>query len=219
MDIHEMKKKYASYRDHIIYKKTLKAKIEEDMLHIKKEMENLKEEEDTFTKAKLLLEESSMFAREQIKYQFEVMVTNALQFITGESVEFKIEFEQKRGRPEASFYVISKLEDGSEIKNNPEESRGGGIIDIISLTLKYCMLQTHNPPIEGPFILDEPAKHVSEEYIINVGKFLKEINSAFKRQIIMVTHNTHLSEISDKRYMVSMEKGISKVKEYTLDIE
>lgn len=217
MDINEIKKIHSKYRDHIIYKKTMKSKIEEDMTNINNEIEKLKEQEDTFTKAKLLLEDSSMFAREQIKHQFEVMVTNALQFITGESVEFKIEFEQKRGRPEASFYVISKLDDGVTIKNNPEESRGGGIIDIISLTLKYCMLQTHNPSIEGPFILDEPAKHVSEEYIVNVGRFLKEINSVFNRQIIMVTHNTHLSEISDKRYLVTMENGVSKADEYSSD--
>jgi DNA repair exonuclease SbcCD ATPase subunit len=71
--------------------------------------------------------------------------------------------------------------------------------------------------IEGPFILDEPAKHVSEEYIINVGKFLKEINTNFNRQIIMVTHNTHLSEISDKRYVVTMSGGISNVNEYNVD--
>lgn len=218
MDINEIKKLHSKYRDHIIYRKTMKSKIEEDMVNIKKEIEKFKEQEDTFTKAKLLLEDSSMFAREQIKHQFEVMVTNALQFITGESVEFKIEFEQKRGRPEASFYVISKLDDGLTIKNNPEDSRGGGIIDIISLTLKYCMLQTHNPPIEGPFILDEPAKHVSEEYIVNVGRFLKEINSVFNRQIIMVTHNTHLSEISDKRYLVTMENGVSKVNNYQSDL-
>ena len=181
---------------------------------LKAEITSLKEKDEIFTKGKLLLEESSMFAREQIKYQFELMVTNALQFITGENIEFKIEFEQKRGRPEATFYVITTLEDNSIIKNTPEESRGGGIIDIICLTLKYCMLQTHNPPISGPFILDEPAKHVSEEYIVNVGKFLNEIKTTFNRQIIMVTHNTYLSEISDKRYVVTMNNGISVANEY-----
>ncbi|SHK48323.1 OLD family protein [Tepidibacter formicigenes] len=217
MNLNEIKNRYASFRDYIVYKKTIKNKIEEDIKRIENEIDNLKIQEDTFTKAKILLEESSMYAREQIKYQFEVMVTKALQFVTGENIEFKIEFEQKRGRPEASFYVVTKLDDDSEVKNNPEESRGGGIIDIISLTLKYCMLQTHNPPIEGPFILDEPAKHVSEEYIVNVGKFLKEINTAFNRQIIMVTHNTHLSEISDKRYLVTMENGISNATEYNIE--
>ncbi|SHH51663.1 OLD family protein [Tepidibacter thalassicus] len=215
--MNEIKSRYASFRDYIVYKKTIKNKIEEDIKKLKEEIDNLKIQEDTFTKAKILLEESSAYAREQIKYQFEIMVTKALQFITGENIEFKIEFEQKRGRPEASFYVITKLDDESEVKNSPEESRGGGIIDIISLTLKYCMLQTHNPPIEGPFILDEPAKHVSEQYIVNVGNFLKEINSTFNRQIIMVTHNTHLSEISDKRYVVSMENGISITKEYDIE--
>ncbi|OPJ55094.1 hypothetical protein [Alkalithermobacter paradoxus] len=217
MNIKEIKSKHLKYRDYLMHKKALKNKLEEDIKKTNENILKLKNDEEVFTKAKILLEESSMYAREQIKYQFEVMVTNALQFITGENIEFKIEFEQKRGRPEASFYVVTKLEDGSFIKNSPEDSRGGGIIDIICLTLKYCMLQTHNPQIEAPFILDEPAKHVSEEYINNVGRFLKEINNTFNRQIIMVTHNTHLSEISDKRYLVTMENGISKAKEYSIE--
>lgn len=217
MSLNEIKDKYAKYRDYIIYKKTIKSKIEEDMNTIKLKIEDFKSQEEIFLKAKLLLEESSAYAREQVKHKFEVMVTKALQFVTGENIEFKIEFEQKRGRPEASFNVISQIDENTSIVNNPEDSRGGGIIDVISLTLKYCMLQTYKPMIEGPFILDEPAKHVSEEYIINVGKFLKEINTNFNRQIIMVTHNTHLSEISDKRYVVTMSGGISNVNEYNVD--
>ncbi|MEJ8553605.1 hypothetical protein [Tepidibacter sp. Z1-5] len=217
MSLNEIKDKYARYRDYIVYKKTMKSKIEEDMKTIKLKIENFKSQEEVFLKAKLLLEESSAFAREQVKHKFEVMVTKALQFVTGENIEFKIEFEQKRGRPEASFNVISQIDEDTRIINTPEDSRGGGIIDVISLTLKYCMLQTHKPQIEGPFILDEPAKHVSEEYIINVGKFLKEINTNFNRQIIMVTHNTHLSEISDKRYVVTMNNGVSHVSEYDVD--
>lgn len=217
MSLNEIKDKYARYRDYIVYKKTMKSKIEEDMKTIKLKIENFRSQEEVFLKAKLLLEESSAYAREQVKHKFEVMVTKALQFVTSENIEFKIEFEQKRGRPEASFNVISQIDEDTQIINNPEDSRGGGIIDVISLTLKYCMLQTHKPMIEGPFILDEPAKHVSEEYIINVGKFLKEINTNFNRQIIMVTHNTHLSEISDKRYVVTMNNGISDVNEYNVD--
>ncbi len=217
MSLNEIKDKYARYRDYIVYKKTMKSKIEEDMKTIKTQIENFRSQEEVFLKAKLLLEESSAFAREQVKHKFEVMVTKALQFVTSENIEFKIEFEQKRGRPEASFHVISQIDDDTQIINTPEDSRGGGIIDVISLTLKYCMLQTHKPSIEGPFILDEPAKHVSEEYIINVGKFLKEINTNFNRQIIMVTHNTHLSEISDKRYVVTMNNGVSHVSEYDVD--
>ncbi|KXZ40590.1 hypothetical protein SAMN05661008_00712 [Alkalithermobacter thermoalcaliphilus JW-YL-7 = DSM 7308] len=215
--IDQIKNKYLKYRDNLAYKRALKNKLSEDIKSAQEEIDSLKKKEEIFVKSKMLLEQSSIYAREQIKVRFEVMVTNALQFITGENIEFKIEFVQKRGRPEANFYVITKLDDNTFIKNTPEDSRGGGIIDIICLTLKYCMLQTYSPSIYAPFILDEPAKHVSEEYIANVGRFLKEINNSFNRQIIMVTHNTHLSEISDKRYLVSMENGISKAVEYDVE--
>ena len=81
------------------------------------------------------------------------------------------------------------------IKTKPEQSRGGGVIDIISLALRIAFLQIHKPKIEGPLILDEPAKHVSEDYIFNVADFLKRASEMFNRQIIIVTHNNHLSAI------------------------
>ena len=60
-------------------------------------------------------------------------------------------------------------------------------------------------------ILDEPAKHVSEEYIFNVGNFLKQTSEMFNRQIIMVTHNQHLSAISNNCYRVEIDDSVSYV--------
>lgn len=71
------------------------------------------------------------------------------------------------------------------------------------------MMEIHYPKIEGPLILDEPAKHVSDDYIVNVAEFLKNVSSMFNRQIIMVTHNSHLLESGDYVYRVTLNNGIS----------
>lgn len=60
-------------------------------------------------------------------------------------------------------------------------------------------------------ILDEPAKHVSEDYIFNVADFLKKTSEMFERQIIIVTHNNHLSAIGTNAYKVSLNGTISEV--------
>ena len=97
------------------------------------------------------------------------------------------------------------------IKTKPELSRGGGVVDIVSLALRIAILQTHKPKIQGPLILDEPAKHVSDEYIFNVADFLKQTSELFNRQIIMVTHNNHLAAIGNNSYRVDIKDSQSTV--------
>ncbi len=180
-----------------------KSKLE---ILLQKTLDNI----DILEKVRILLQKVSEYAREQSRKQIESLVTNCLQYIFDSNIEFRIEIEEVRGRPEAEFYVISNI-NGNEIKTKPQDARGGGVIDIISLAVRIAMLQCSNPDIKGPIILDEPAKHVSDEYITQVAEFLKQVSTMFERQIIMVTHNKHLSEISDRWYRVEMVDGVSHV--------
>lgn len=165
---------------------------------------------DLIDKVRILIQKVSEFAREQSRRQIEELVTNCLQYIFDTDLEFKIEIDEVRGRPEAEFFVISNV-NGDVIKTRPQEARGGGIVDVISLAIRFAVLQCSNIEVSGPIILDEPAKHVSEEYIIRVGDFLKQLSELFDRQIIMVTHNKHLSEIADKWFRIEMKNGVSRV--------
>lgn len=158
----------------------------------------------------ILYQITSEFAREQAKVQIETLVTKCLQFIFESNIEFLIEIEELRNKANAEFYVITESED-TIIKTQPELSRGGGVVDIVSLALRIAFLQIHKPKIQGPLILDEPAKHVSDEYIFNVADFLKQTSEMFNRQIIMVTHNQHLSAISNYSYRVELDGTTSCV--------
>jgi len=177
-------------------------------LHL--EREKASKQLDILDKTRILLDHAADFARQQAKSQIERLVTSCLQFIFQNDIRFEIELSELRKRPEAEFYVVSRYQD-DVIKVRPQESRGGGVVDIISLAMRIAMLQSYNPPIEGPLVLDEPAKHVSDEYIVNVSEFLKEISRTFGRQIIMVTHNRVLSEVADRIYSVEYNGNVTKV--------
>jgi len=174
----------------------------------------LNDDIELLEKVNILLQRTSEYGREQAKKQIEIIVTNCLQYVFDSNIEFVIEIEELYGKPNAEFYVITKVEE-EVIKTKPELSRGGGVVDIISLALRTSFLQIHKPLIEGPLILDEPAKHVSEEYIFNVADFLKRISEMFDRQVIMVTHNNHLSSISTNAYRVHLEGTQSVVERVT----
>lgn len=197
-------------QDYISREEGKKEKLVEQLNDNKTKIMATINEIEKLEKVTILFQKTSVFAREQAKKQIETLVTKCLQYVFESNIEFIIEIEELRNKANADFYIINEVEDVI-IKTKPELSRGGGVVDIISLALRIAFLQIHKPQIQGPLILDEPAKHVSEEYIFNVGDFLKQTSEMFNRQIIMVTHNHHLSAISDSAYRVQLTGSASSV--------
>ena len=163
-------------------------------------------------KVRLLLQEAAGRARAQGQQQVEYMVTQALQFVFGGDIAFKVVIAEKRDRPEAEFLVCSSYGEDLKVENAPQDARGGGVVDVISLALRIALLHAIRPPVGGPVILDEPAKHVSEEYSSQVAQFLKSCSQSLGRQVIMVSHNQHLADSADVAYLVEMSQGRSSVR-------
>lgn len=208
-DIVQLEKDINKLSEFISKEEGKREKLLEHLNNNVKSLEQTIEEIELLEKVTILFQKTSEFAREQAKRQIETLVTKCLQFIFENNVEFNIELDEVRNKASAEFYVENDI-DGIIIKTKPELSRGGGVVDIVSLALRIAFLQIHKPPIEGPLILDEPAKHVSEDYIFNVGEFLKKTSEMFNRQIIMITHNQHLSALGNKSYKVELVGSVSK---------
>jgi DNA repair exonuclease SbcCD ATPase subunit len=206
----EIKERYEKLKIYYYNENGKREQMEEQKSKLQTTLQRVLENIDTLEKVRILLQKVSEYAREQSRQQIESLVTNCLQYIFDSNIEFKIVIEEVRGRPEAEFYVESNI-NGEIISTKPQEARGGGVIDIISLAVRIAMLECSNLDIKGPIILDEPAKHVSDDYITQVAEFLKQVSIMFGRQIIMVTHNRHLSEIADKWYRIEMIDGISRI--------
>ena len=186
----------------------------ENLVSIKKskenEIENLKKKRENLDKARIFLIKSAEYQRQQIKTEFEEMVSQALQYILEEEIYFEIDIHETRGRAEAEFFIKS-IRDGVTTRTGIETSRGDGVADIVGLALSIAQIECTNPKNKGPLVLDEPAKQVSAEHIENVGNFLKEISEAFDRQIIMITHIDKLGDMSDAKFLVKLEGTESKV--------
>lgn len=212
MNINDLSKNINELSQYYIKEMGKKENIEYNIKKSKQKIEKVTKELELLDKVIILFQKTSEFARNQAKLQIENLVSKCLQYVFETNLKFEIEIETLRGKPNAEFYVISEDLDGdSPIKTKPKDSRGGGVIDVISLGLRIAFLQIHKPMIEGPIILDEPAKHVSNEYMYNVGNFLKETSDVFNRQVIMITHNEHLASLGDISYRVSLDNLTSKV--------
>ena len=163
----------------------------------------------------MVFEYASAKAREQAKQHIENLVTSALQSVFGPDISFEVLLEDKRDRPEAEFLVSSTYGSTLKISNRPEDSRGGGVVDIVSIALRSAMLEGVYPRMEGIMIYDEPAKHVSEEYSEAAADLIKGISEDAQRQIIMITHNKRLSETGELSYRIELKNGVSYAEKLT----
>jgi DNA repair exonuclease SbcCD ATPase subunit len=187
-------------------------KLLQDKEAREKRLVEVRDSVECLERVRLLLQEAASHAREQGRRQVEFMVTQALQFVFGGDLDFKVVIEDKRDRPEAEFYVGSNYGGDLRVETAPQDARGGGVVDVISLALRLALLQAFRPPVGGPVILDEPAKHVSEEFSPQVAQFLKSFSQSLGRQVIMVSHNQHLADSADVAYLVEMSRGRSSVR-------
>ncbi len=201
----------ASFRDDLNRRKGQRDSLQDQKRKKEQRVTELKHEVDNLRQVARLLNLAGDYARRESKETMEKLVTNALKMVFQGDHIFHIDFEERAERSEAEFSVSTKYGGEQVVQNDPRDSRGGGIVDVISLALRVALLETSRPRIEGPLILDEPGKHVSEQYVRQVAEFLNAVCVSFDRQVIMVTHNQHLADAGNIAYHIEIRNGESFV--------
>ena len=151
------------------------------------QIEKDKEEIDLHNKASYLLQKTAEKQREFIKDKIEKLGTAALQSIFGPQFELNIELNQAKTKPECKIYVTETIGE-NKVTREPQDFTGGGVVDIVGLSLRFAMLQVYD----------------------ELSEFLKILSESLDRQIIFVTHNEYMANNSDVVIRVSKEGNTSK---------
>lgn len=160
----------------------------------------------------ILLQKTAERQRAYVCNQIELIGTSALQYVYGTNYALKLEMNSGKKKAECELWVIETMPNGTQVKLKPQDSKGGGVTDIVSLALRFAILQVYNTPeIDGPTILDEPGKHVSKEFSSLLSDFLINLSEQLGRQQIVVTHNEFMAESAPNAIKVRRENGISVV--------
>lgn len=115
------------------------------------------------------------------------VVSRCLEAVFEEPYDFKIQFEQKRGRTEATL-VFER--DGMTI--DPLTASGGGVVDVAAFALRLSCLLLVRPALRRVIIMDEPFRFVSVDYRGRVRKLLEKLAEDLKVQLVLVTHMEEL---------------------------
>ena len=164
----------------------------------------------TWTQVQALFTKVSDFARKQLVQRITETVSAALEAVFGEGMRFEILIGQKSNQPTAEWQVVSTY-GAYTVQTDPQDANGGGVVDVISLALRLSLLELARPKPEGPLILDEPGKMISQQFAPAVAMFLKKYAETTGRQIIMVTHNGELAGAADVTVRVEKKGGESVV--------
>lgn len=198
----------------LVVESSKKQVLEDELTDKESNFVKKKKELETKDIARTLLQKTSDQSREAARTVLESTVTTALQHVFGPSFNATIETDISSGKPVADVYIVTTNSKGHVVKCKPEAACGGGIVDIVSIALRIAMIQLHHePPVNGPIILDEPGKFVSADYSIKLAEFLKYVSSTFNKQIIFVTHNQDLKSVSDVCYVAEIKDGTTVVKQ------
>lgn len=175
------------------------------------ELAGVREQRDILEQVQMVFQIAAEKAREEARRYVEELVTNALQAVFGPDITLEVRVLGRGGRPEAEFYVASTYNGSPPVVNQPEDARGGGVVDVISLALRAALVEGSAAGLWGPLVFDEPGKHVSEEFSRPVAELLRHFAEDTGRQIIMVTHNSYLGEVGEYAYHVELKDGRSVV--------
>lgn len=207
----ELKKKIKDYRRDAERQKTIRDEKQRLLSQKESQRVQLSNEIDELQAVNILLEKCNITARETLKTEIETLVTSALQAVFEDPTrQFSIVFTPRRNQIEADFFCSRQGQDETEqIKGDIKNTYGGGVVDVVSIALRMILMELLK--INGPIILDEPGKAISEQYVQNFGKFLHSMCRKFNRQMILITHNEKLSEYADKKIKVDIRNGQSEI--------
>ena len=142
----------------------------------------------TSRQAQKILQAAAEAVQQQAHRRLASVVTRCLKAVFGEEAyEFRIRFEQKRGKTEARLLFAR---DGLEC--DPVDAAGGGVVDVASFALRLACLLLTVPAKRKLLVLDEPLKHLSRQYRPAARQLIEVMAKEMGVQFIVVTHDPAL---------------------------
>jgi len=196
-----------NYRERLIQDKAKRDLLIQQKREKSQRIDQLTTDIEELKEARNIINAAQMMSQVTVSEFIEEVVTLALQSVLGPQYGFKVEYELKRGKSEASLYIVKNGE-----LLQAEDDCGGAVADVASLGLRASCWALSDPKPAPVLLVDEPGRflHLGER-MQKFGELLRQLNEMLGLQIIMITHEPTLVETADKAFSISQSNGISQV--------
>jgi ABC-type Mn2+/Zn2+ transport system ATPase subunit len=126
---------------------------------LKVEQADLMASDDELTaseEARDVIQSVAQAMQQEIHGRVSSLVSRCLEAVFDDPYEFKIVFDRKRGRTEATLVFVRR---GLTL-TDPLREVGGGVIDVASLALRLASILLTRPPSRRLLVLDEPFQRI-----------------------------------------------------------
>jgi len=139
----------------MLYKQACAAVEQEE-----EELSRVKENLDNVFQAQSIFQKIGQTLQQQTHQQISQVVSRCLRAVFGsQAYDFRVDFQQKRGRTEARL-VFER--DGVEY-DDPLNEIGGGVVDVAALALRLACILLTRPALRRLLVLDEPFNNIRGE--------------------------------------------------------
>jgi DNA repair exonuclease SbcCD ATPase subunit len=150
----------------------------------RKSLEELLSKQEQIQTAVKISQEVAEAVQREAHSQIADVVSRSLEAVFDEPYTFQINFEQRRGRTEAS---LTFERDGLQV--DPMTASGGGICDLGALALRLSCLLLSKPPLRKLLVLDEPLKFLGPAESRHRARMLIEsLSEELGVQFLIITH-------------------------------
>ncbi|RLC88843.1 MAG: hypothetical protein DRJ03_00980 [Chloroflexi bacterium] len=187
--------------------KTRRDYLKETIEQKKAQLEELENKHSTLIKTRELFLRVAQLTQSVFKQSVENPQTMAIQSVFNRPFQFELQFDQARNNATCTPVVRE-----GDVIFYPKDDMGGGIIDLVSITLRFILWSLSHPRTRKIFILDEPLKFIGKGALLQrAGAMLQELSRRMGFQLIIVTHEDELAEIADKAYHIEHDGRKSNI--------
>lgn len=208
--------KYEKIKKEFEREKEKKKHLEEQKKEFVDALTELEAEESDNLLKKELLEQASEKAREDGMRVLSDTATNAVQAILGEDTFVDMVSTIRNGVPNVDV-VVKREKNNIEVITDPTQGEGGGVADIVALSMFFSLGLLVGHDNEAPIFMDEPTKFLSKGYSTQAAAFINEMVDYTGKQTFMVTHDETIASSGDKVFRTELnDELVSEVTEVEL---
>lgn len=166
--------------------------------HERKEQE-LESSIEVYEKAQAVLLALEESWRKNFERSVERIVTEGIQLVFGDDLDFKVVTSVKAGASAVEF----ELETPDGIIDNLLDAEGRSVAEVVSFLLRILLILSFRPQLRKVIILDEPFGGISSKRMPAFQQLLRKMVTETGIQVIMVTHDMSHLEYADIVYEVT----------------
>jgi len=196
------------YEKFLNQKKATKELLENKVKNLGIEIKDRQDHLANLEEALDIMNVVGILVQQEFEEVVEILVTDALQFVFGDNHSFEIDSKIERNQPEVHMFIVI---DGERFSPKDDEFSGGQA-DVVSFALRIILWAIQYERTRATLVFDEPFRCLhGTQNATSIREMIQYLSKMLNLQFIIITQDEELTEAADAAFLVTKERGISKV--------